>query len=58
MSPTRKLLRTLFFSDDIWGEIAKVFTQPKAVDTIRALSGEEHDSLIELCCSYLTEHSW
>jgi hypothetical protein len=57
-SPTRTMLRKFFFSEEIWGEIAKVFTQPKSVNTIRALSGEAHDDFIELCCAYLNGHSW
>jgi len=58
MSPTRTLLRQFFFSEDIWAEIAKVFTQSKSVDTIRALTGDDHDDFIELCCSYLNGHNW
>jgi hypothetical protein len=57
-SPTRKLLRQFFHSEEIWAEIAKVFTQSKSVDTIRALTGDDHDDFIELCCSYLNGHNW
>jgi hypothetical protein len=58
MSPTRTMLRKFFFSQDIWTEIARVFTQPKSVDTILGLAGKEHDDFIELCCAYLNGHDW
>ena len=57
-SPVRTMLRKLFFSEDIWGDILKVFTQAKSVEKIRALAGKEHDDFIELCCAYLNGHSW
>lgn len=58
MSPTRTMLRKFFFSEEIWADIAKVFTQPQSVDTILGLSGKEHDDFIELCCAYLNGHDW
>ncbi|QGJ70861.1 Hypothetical protein PBC10988_25600 [Planctomycetales bacterium 10988] len=58
MSPTRTMLRKFFFSEEIWSEIVKVFTQSKSVDTIRAFTGKDHDDFIELCCSYLNGHDW
>lgn len=57
-SPTRTMLRQFFLSEEIWGEILKVFTQVQSVEKIRALAGEEHDDFIELCCSYLNGHCW
>jgi len=57
-SPTRTMLRQFFFSEEIWGEILKVFTQVQSVEKIRALAGEDHDDFIELCCSYLNGHCW
>jgi len=57
-SPTRKMLRKFFFSEEIWGKIANVFTQPKSVDKICSLAGDELDDFVELCCSYLNGHSW
>lgn len=57
-SPTRIMLRKFFFSEEIWGEIVKVFTQSKSVEKIRAITGDELDEFIKLCCSYLSGHSW
>jgi len=57
-SPTRTMLRQFFFSEEIWGEVYRAFTQFKSVEKIRALTGEEHDDFIELCCSFLNGHSW
>ena len=58
MSPTRTLLQQFFFSEEIWAEIAKVFTQSKSVDKIQAFTGDDRDDFIELCCSYVTGHNW
>jgi hypothetical protein len=52
------MLRQFFFSEQIWGEIARFVTQTKSVEKIRALTGEAHDEFIELCCSFLTGHRW
>lgn len=57
-NPTNTLLRKFFFSEEVWGDILKAFTQAKSVEKIRALTGEQHDEFIELCCSYLNGHSW
>lgn len=58
LSSTRKMLERFFFSDEVWGEVVKVSTQSKSVDTIRSYAGGDKDEFIELCCRFLNDHKW
>ncbi len=58
MYSSRELLAKLFGSEELWREIAKTFTQKEAVKRIMALSGDEQDEFLELCCAFLNGHHW
>ena len=58
MSPMRTMLRQFFYSEEIWNELAKRFSENKSVQSILAVTGDEHDDFIQLCCSFLNGHRW
>jgi hypothetical protein len=58
MNPMKTLLRQFFDSEAIWNEIAKVCTQANSVKKILALSGNELDGFIDMCCAFLNGHRW
>ena len=57
-SPSAKLMKNLFDSEQQWQWIAQSFTQKKSVEKLLALAGADFDDLAEGCCAYLSGFHW
>lgn len=58
MTPVRSLLRRFFSSEEVWADVARVFTQNQSVRIILELREQEHEDFLQLCCGYLDGHLW
>lgn len=58
LSPAQSLLRRFFSSEEVWADVARVFTQNQSVRIILELREQKHEDFLQLCRRYLDGHLW